>query len=88
MKHLYFNICEDILNTLAKDSSRYYSLEELTKTVTSNFNNTSFNFEQRINDERHNQAKVLDALIVLDNKGLVVLNSLTDESRISHKGLL
>jgi hypothetical protein len=88
MKHLYFNICEDILNTLAKDSNRYYSLEELTKTVTSNFNNVSFNFEQRINDERHNQAKVLDALIVLDNKGLVVLNSLTDESRISHKGLL
>jgi hypothetical protein len=88
MKHLYFNICEDILNTLAKDSSRYYSLEELTKTVTSNFNNEFFNFEQRINDERHNQAKVLDALIVLDNKGLVVLNSLTDESRISHNGLL
>jgi uncharacterized membrane-anchored protein len=88
MKDLYFNICEDILNTLAKDSNRYYSLEELTKTVTSNFNNESFNFEQRINDERHNQAKVLDALIVLDNKGLVVLNSLTDESRISHKGLL
>jgi len=88
MKDLYFNICEDILNTLAKDSNRYYSLEELTKTVTSNFNNVSFNFEQRINDERHNQAKVLDALIVLDNKGLVVLNSLTDESRISHKGLL
>jgi hypothetical protein len=88
MKDLYFNICEDILNTLAKDSNRYYSLEELTKTVTSNFNNASLNFEQRINDERHNQAKVLDALIVLDNKGLVVLNSLTDESRISHKGLL
>jgi uncharacterized membrane-anchored protein len=88
MKDLYFNICEDILNTLAKDSNRYYSLEELTKTVTSNFNNESFNFEQRINDERRNQAKVLDALIVLDNKGLVVLNSLTDESRISHKGLL
>lgn len=42
-------------------------------------------FTQDIATERENQAKLLDALILLDNEGYIFLNSYTDESLITIK---
>lgn len=42
-------------------------------------------FTQDIATERENQAKPLDALILLDNEDYIFLNSYTDESLITIK---
>jgi hypothetical protein len=38
--------------------------------------------------QRHNQAKILDALIALEDQGYIVLNRATDQSSITIKGLI
>lgn len=71
-----------VLKILAQNPSKLYSLEELTMAVIPN--NLLY---QDISFEREFQAQVLNALISLENDGLITLNSNTDESSIKSKGL-
>lgn len=80
-------ISEIILKVLAENYSRWYTLEEL-----SNFMLPPcfklLTIQERLLIEVENEAKVLDSLIDLDKKGFVILNSITDESKIKIKGLI
>ncbi|QOG04518.1 hypothetical protein [Flavobacterium sp. MDT1-60] len=82
--HLSFFI--KILQILADKYSMSYTLEELTKLVTSVSNVSKFT--DNIVTERKNQAKLLDSLILLDYDGYIFLNSDTNESLITIKGLI
>lgn len=75
-------LLENILKILARNPSRSSSLEELTMAL---FPNDLAG--DPISFEREYQAQVLDALISLENAGMIVLNSDTDESTITLKGL-
>ncbi|UUW07683.1 hypothetical protein NLG42_16435 [Flavobacterium plurextorum] len=75
-------LLENILKILARNPSRSSSLEELTMAL---FPNDLV--RDPISFEREYQAQVLDALISLENAGMIVLNSDTDESTITLKGL-
>lgn len=81
-----FELSKYILNLLAENPNKNYSLDELTGTVIAALHNKPVNFAPQIKDERNYQAKILDVLISLDNQGLIFLNSSTDQSCISHKG--
>lgn len=75
-----------ILQILADKYSAGYTLEELTKLVASVYHNSKFT--DNIDAERENQAKLLDALILMHSEGYVFLNSDTDQSLITIKGLI
>ena len=64
-----------------------YTLEELTSLLTPIFN-VSTKFPNNIPTEAENQARVLEALIVLNDEGHIFLNSSTDKSSITIKGLI
>ncbi|MCC9065755.1 hypothetical protein [Flavobacterium piscisymbiosum] len=64
-----------------------YSIEELTSLLSSIFN-TSTTLTSNISSETENQARVLEALMFLDEMGYVFLNSDTDKSLITIKGLI
>lgn len=80
MKELTSGLHKEIINFLAKDSTRNYNLDDLSKNVMSNLNCKNIEPNQIRKHEAFTQSKVLEALILLDNDGLVVLNSETDES--------
>jgi hypothetical protein len=63
-----------VLKILSQNHTETYTLEELTATV---FNTSSKS------EERENQARVLDILLLLESEELISLNSLTDESQIN-----
>ena len=63
------------------------TLEELTSLLTIVFNAYT-PIEDSLSHEKKKQAKVLEALIMLDNEGYIFLNSDSDESTISIKGLI
>lgn len=62
------------------------TFEELTKLVTSVPNVSKF--DDNIAAERENQAKLLDALVFMNSEGYIFLNSDTDQSLITIKGLI
>ncbi len=62
------------------------TFEELTKLVTSVPNVSKF--DDDIAAERENQAKLLDALVFMNSEGYIFLNSDTDQSLITIKGLI
>ena len=75
-----------ILRILAEKYSMGCTFEELTKLVTavpkiSKFTNNSA-------AERENHAKLLDALVLMNSQGYIFLNSDTDQSLITIKGLI
>lgn len=70
---LHFELSNEILKILAQNSTKTYSLEELTSNIFSTSNKSQ---------ERENQARILDVHILLESKGLIFLNSLTDESQV------
>ncbi|OXG03687.1 hypothetical protein BC749_10928 [Flavobacterium araucananum] len=80
-----FNIFEKILSILAQNPQRDYTLEDLTNLFTPYFTEL---LQEDLSMEIINQAKVLEALIVLDCKGLIILDSDSDKSIISMKGLI
>lgn len=88
MTPLSSNLHKEIIMFLAKDSTRTYNLEDLSKNVMSNLNFEDIEPDQIRKHEAFTQSKVLEALILLDNDGLVVLNSETDEFFISNKGII
>lgn len=75
-------LLENVLKILARNPTKSSSLEELTMTLIPNDL-----LGDHITFEREYQAQVLDALISLENEGMLVLNSDTDESTITIKGL-
>ncbi|UUF13091.1 MULTISPECIES: hypothetical protein [Flavobacterium] len=77
--------CNKILQLIGQNYQRSCTLEELTS-MASLF--LSVKPEDRFSPERENQAAVLDALLLLSEKGHIFLNSYTDQSCITIKGLL
>ena len=76
-----------VLKILADRYGMSCTLEELTSLLTPVFTPTVQLKESILND-REKQAKVLDALMLLSNQGCLFLNSSSDESTISIKGLI
>ncbi|QGK74186.1 hypothetical protein [Flavobacterium sp. SLB02] len=76
-----------ILHLLADRYGMSCTLEELTSLLTTVFNAYT-PVKDSLSDEKKNQAKVLDTLILLKNEGYIFLNSRSDESTISIKGLI
>lgn len=76
-----------ILQILADRYGMNYTLEELTSLLTPVFNTYTL-LQNSIADERKKQARVLDALLLLDKEGYIFLSSSSDESTISIKGLI
>ncbi|TPG34756.1 hypothetical protein [Flavobacterium pectinovorum] len=76
-----------ILSKLAQSYPGTCALEELAALVIPPYN-VQKKFRENISAQRENQAKVLDALILLDDQGYIVLNPATDESFITIKGLI
>lgn len=76
-----------ILQLLADRYGLSCTLEELTSLLTPVFN-ASNQSEDSTSLEKEKQATVLDALIRLDHQGYIFLNTLTDKSSISIKGLI
>jgi len=64
-----------------------YTLEELTSLLFPVFN-ASATLTNHISNEIENQAKVLEALMVLNENGYIFLNAITDKSVITIKGLI
>lgn len=77
---------DDILKILGHNKNKAHALEELTKTVFTTFTHQNTIIEDPL-ITRENEAKVLDALLYLQEKGLINLNSATDKSSITKKGL-
>jgi len=75
-----------ILQVLASKYSTSFTLEELTKLVYSFPNGSQFTMD--IATERQNQAKLLEILVLMNYEGYIFLNSDTDESLITIKGLI
>ena len=75
-----------ILQILAGRYNMSFSLEEITQLITSVSNVPEFS--QDITAQRENQSKLLDVLIAMDYEGYIFLNSSTDESVITLKGLI
>jgi hypothetical protein len=80
-------IFDKILHKLAQSYGRSFTLEELNALVSPGYNIFK-TFTENISAQRQNQATILDALILLDHKGYVVLDSATDQSAITVKGLI
>lgn len=76
-----------ILNKLAQSYPKDFTLEELATLLIPTYTILK-TFTQNIAAQRENQAKLLDALILLDYQGYIVLNPLTEKSSITIKGLI
>lgn len=76
-----------ILQTLAGKYAMGCTLEELTSLLTPTFNDAETILYNRAT-EVENQAKVLEALLVLNEQGYIFLNTVTDKSSITIKGLM
>jgi hypothetical protein len=83
--HTTFNIFEKILSIMAQNPERDYTLEDLTNLVIPYLAEL---LQEDLSMEIINQAKVLEALIVLDREGLIILDSDSDKSIISMKWLI
>lgn len=76
-----------ILQILADRYGMTCTLEELTSLLTAVFDATT-PLKDSMSNDKENQATVLDALILLNKEGYLFLNSTSDESTISIKGLI
>lgn len=76
-----------ILQILADRYGMTCTLEELTSLLTPVFN-ASTPFKDTTVNEKENQTRVLEALLLLNKEGNVFLNSNSDQSSISIKGLI
>lgn len=76
-----------ILSKLAQNYAKNFTLEELATLLIPKYTILK-TFRENIAAQRANQAKILDALVLLDHQGYIVLNPVTDESSITVKGLI
>lgn len=87
MQNINFDLSEAILQILAADYRKDYTLEELTEIVLPYFDSKT-DFCAKELQEKNNQAKVLDAILFLEKRGLTVLNAVNDECCITIKGFI
>lgn len=80
-----FNIFIEVLNILSRNPEKSYDLEDLTSFLTPR---STEPHQQNLWIQRRDQAEVLDALIILDNHGFIIMDSVSDQSIISIKGLI
>lgn len=80
-----FNIFIKILNILSRNPQKSYDLEDLTSFVIPCLTESH---QQNLLIQRAYEAEVLDALIILDNHGFIIIDSVSDQSIISIKGLI
>jgi len=80
-----FNIFMKILNILSRNPQKSYDLEDLTSFV---MPCSTESHQENLWIQRGYQAEVLDALIILDNHGFIIIDSVSDQSTISIKGLI
>ncbi|MCP2029895.1 hypothetical protein L1276_005089 [Flavobacterium sp. HSC-32F16] len=76
-----------VLQILADRYASSCSLEELTKLITPVIK-SSMSITDYLASEKENQASILDALVLLHDQGFIFLNSDTDQSVITIKGLI
>lgn len=76
-----------ILSKLGQSYAKSFTLEELSVLLVPRYNIWK-TFNENIAAQRENQAKILEALILLDYEGYIVLNTATDQSSITIKGLI
>lgn len=76
-----------VLQILAARYGRSCTLEEMTALLNPVINTKSVLTDNMFSGQKK-QAIVLDALIVLNDEGHLFLNSITDESAITIKGLI
>jgi hypothetical protein len=76
-----------ILDKLAQSYPKSFTLEELATLLIPKYTILK-TFRENIAAQRESQAKILDALVLLDHKGYIVLNPVTDQSAITIKGLM
>ena len=76
-----------ILQKLAGSYPGICTLEELASFVIPPYN-VLRTFRENIAAQRESHAKILDALIALEDQGYIVLNQATDQSSITIKGLI
>lgn len=79
------NIFMKILNILSRNPQKSYDLEDLTSFVIPRLTEPH---QQNLWIQRGYQAEVLDALIILDNHGFIIIDSVSDQSIISIRGLI
>lgn len=79
------SISKKILQILVGRYEAGCTLEELTTLLISSIDSP---FTDKSAVEKENHAKILEALIILNDKGLIFLNSNTDQSFITIKGLM
>lgn len=87
MQSKTFNLFETILNILAQNYNKSFSLEDLTAKL-SCISNDLYSNGELIAKKRENQAQVLEALIRLNDIGLIFLDSSNDKSFITLRGLI
>jgi len=75
-----------ILQILAGRNTMSCTLENLTNLLTTLINDTVIPDDMSIENEK--QSRVLDALLILNDQGYIFLNSNTDRSVITIKGLI
>lgn len=75
-----------ILQILARRYTMNFTLLELVKVAFPTANMSKFTVDFAA--QRENQAKMVDTLIMLEHEGYIFLNSYTDESSITIKGLI
>lgn len=76
-----------VLHELASCHGMSYSFEELTKLVFP-VSNVLKKITDNVSVDRENQTKLLHTLILLEYEGYIFLNTDTDESSITIKGLI
>lgn len=80
-----FTIFEKILSILAQNPEKHFTLEDLFNLVTPYF---AKSLQEGLSIDIMNQAQVLEALIIMDSDGLIILDSDSDKSIIDLKGLI
>lgn len=81
------NFFTKILQILAGRYTTSYTLDELTSLLNP-ATNSSVPLTYRIYIDRENQARIIEALLLLNDQGHIFLNAQTEESCITIKGLL
>lgn len=80
-----FNIFEKILNVLARRPEKKHNLDDLTALVISDLSKPR---DVNLLILKEKESEILDALIILNKEGLILLDSDADESIITIEGLI
>lgn len=88
MQNINFDLNKALLHILAEDYRKDYTVVELTEIALPAFYNKFGCCDKEVQENTYNQAKVLDALVFLEKRGLTVFNSTNDQCCISIRGYI